>query len=54
VSIGYDNADRRKSLTVQNGVVVEYAYDDASNLAGLMHSLNGTTIGTVASPPLTA
>ena len=47
VTLAYDNANRRTSLTLPNGVVTEYAYDAASRLTGLTYKLSGTPIGTL-------
>ena len=47
VSIAYDHADRRTSLTLPNGIVVEYGYDDSSRLTGLTYKQSGSTIGTL-------
>jgi YD repeat-containing protein len=41
----YDNANRRSTLTLPNGVVTEYGYDAASQLTGLTYKLGGTTLG---------
>jgi RHS repeat-associated protein len=43
--VGYDTANRRTSLTLPNGIVVESAYDDDSQLTGLTYKLSGVTIG---------
>jgi YD repeat-containing protein len=48
VTIAYDTADRRTSLTLPNGIVVEYGYDAASQLTGLTYKLGGTTLGNLA------
>jgi YD repeat-containing protein len=47
VTIAYDSANRRTSLTLPNGVVTEYAYDAACRLTGLAYKLSGTPIGTL-------
>lgn len=47
VSLAYDNADRRTSLTLPNGIVVEYGYDDDSRLTGLTYKQGGSPIGTL-------
>lgn len=47
MTIAYDNANRRTSLTLPNGIVTEYAYDAASRLTGLTYKLSGTPIGTL-------
>ena len=41
----YDAADRRTSLTMPNGIVVQYSYDAASQLTGQVYKQGGTTIG---------
>src|SRR5260370_1157705 len=45
VSFGYDNDNRRTSMTLPNGIVVSYVYDAGSRLNGLTYQLNGTTLG---------
>ena len=47
VAIGYDDTDRRTSLTLPNGIVVDYAYDDDSRIAGLTYRQGMTTLGTL-------
>jgi RHS repeat-associated protein len=47
VTLAYDNADRRTSLTLPNGIVVEYAYDDDSRLTGLTYTQGMSTLGTL-------
>ena len=46
-SFTYDNANRRTSLTLPNGVSTEYAYDAASRLTGLTYQLGPTPLGTL-------
>jgi YD repeat-containing protein len=41
----YDDADRRTSLTLPNGIVVEYGYDDDSRLTAIIYKDEGTPIG---------
>jgi RHS repeat-associated protein len=48
VQYAYDNANRRTTLTLPNGVVTEYGYDAASQLTGLTYKLGGTTLGGLA------
>lgn len=48
VSMTYDSAGRRSSLTLPNGIAVESTYYDDSQLAGLTYKLSGTTIGTLS------
>ncbi|MES2353171.1 MAG: RHS repeat-associated core domain-containing protein [Pseudomonadota bacterium] len=46
VIIGYDNANRRTSVTLPNGVVKTYAYDDPTNyLTSITYKKGTTTIG---------
>lgn len=45
VTIGYDAADRRTSLTLPNGNSVIYAYDAASQLTSLTYKQGMTVIG---------
>ena len=40
-----DSANHRSSLTLPNGVVIEYSRDSASRLAGLTYKLSGTPFG---------
>jgi RHS repeat-associated protein len=40
----YDSAGRRTSLTLPNGVLVEYAYDTASRLTSITYKQNGTIL----------
>ena len=47
VAMAYDNDDRRTSLTLPNGVVVEYVYDDDSRLTGMTYKLGVSTLGTL-------
>jgi len=44
VGFGYDTANRRTSLTLPNGVLVEYTYDAASRIMGITYKQNGTTL----------
>jgi YD repeat-containing protein len=44
VSFGYDNANRRTSLTLPNGILVEYGYDAASRVTSITYKQNGTTL----------
>src|SRR5262249_25016138 len=46
-TIAYDNANRRTSLTLSNGVAVNYDYDAASQLTSLTYLRNATTLGTL-------
>jgi RHS repeat-associated protein len=47
VTMAYDAADQRTSLTLPNGIVVESSYDAASHLTGLAYKLGGSTLGTL-------
>ena len=44
VTLAYDNAGRRTSLTYPNGVVTSYGYDNANRLLTLDHIKTPTTI----------
>jgi YD repeat-containing protein len=43
-----DAAGRRTSVTLPNGVVIEYTYDAASRVTGLAYRKNTTTLGTLS------
>jgi len=45
VSFGHNNANRRTTLTLPNGIVTSYSYDGALQLTGLSYSLGQTTLG---------
>lgn len=45
VGYGYDNANRRTSLTLPNGIVVEYGYNTANELTSLTYKNGATTMG---------
>ena len=45
MTIGYDNANRRASLTLPNGVVVAYGYVAASRVTSITYTQGQTTIG---------
>jgi RHS repeat-associated protein len=45
VTFGHDNADRRTSLTLPNGVLVEYSFDSTSKLTGITYKLGVATLG---------
>jgi RHS repeat-associated protein len=47
MTLAHDNANRRTSLTLPNGIEVTYDYDDASQLTGLTYTLGTTTLGTL-------
>ena len=44
-SIGYDAAARRSSLTLPNGVTVNYTYDNDSRITQLAYSANSVSLG---------
>jgi RHS repeat-associated protein len=45
VLFGYDNDSRRTSLTLPNGVSMNYSYDVASQLTGITYKNGSTTLG---------
>jgi len=45
VSFSYDQASRRASLALPNGIVAAYTYDSASRLTGMSWRLGGTSLG---------
>jgi YD repeat-containing protein len=45
VTLAYDNASRRTSLTLPNGIVVEYGYDDDSRLTSVTYKQGANTLG---------
>ena len=45
VGINYDNANRRTSLTLPNGVTVGYSVDNDSRITGLTYSAGSTQLG---------
>ena len=47
VTLAYDNADRRTSLTLPNTNSVTYAYNAASELTTLTYKKGTTTLGTL-------
>jgi RHS repeat-associated protein len=47
VSFNYDNADRRSSITLPNGVVANYQYDNSSRLIGITYQRGGSSLGGV-------
>jgi len=48
VGLGYDAANRRTSVTLPNGVVESYSYDDADEITGVNYDHAGTHIGDLA------
>ena len=48
VAFGYDNASRRTSATLPNGITAAYVYDAASELTSITYKTSGgTTLGTL-------
>jgi len=47
-SFGYDIANRRTSLTLPNGVVVSYIYDNDSRLTGITYKFGTNTLGNLS------
>ena len=45
IGMTYDDADRRSTLTLANGIVATYGYDSASHLTSLAYTLNGSSVG---------
>ncbi len=45
VMIGYDSADRRTSVTLPNGVQMQYGYDNANELTGITYQNGSTNLG---------
>ena len=45
VTFGYDAAGRRTSLTLPNGILVEYTYDAASRVTGINYKQGATVLG---------
>lgn len=43
MSFAYDNANRRTSLTLPNGIVAAYGYDAASRVTSITYSSQGST-----------
>jgi YD repeat-containing protein len=48
VQFGYDSANRRATLTLPNGIVASYSYDNASQLTGMSYSLGSSLLGNLA------
>src|SRR5206468_10593655 len=46
VTITSDDAGRRSTLTLPNGMVTTYGYNDANELTSLTYALGQTTLGT--------
>jgi RHS repeat-associated protein len=47
VTIGYDTANQRTSLTLPNGVSATYSHDNASRLTGITYQQGATSVGTL-------
>src|SRR5205807_9831447 len=45
---GYDNANRRTSLTLPNSVSVAYGYDSSSHLTGITYQFGANTLGNLS------
>ncbi len=45
VGFTFDNANRRATLTLPNGIVGSYTYDSASQLTGITYTNGTTTVG---------
>jgi YD repeat-containing protein len=45
MAVTHDDAGRRTSLTLPNGVVVNYSYDGASQLSGMTYQAGSTVLG---------
>ena len=45
MAFSYDNANRRGTLTLPNGITASYSYDIDSHLTGISYSLGGNAIG---------
>jgi len=48
VNIGYDDANRRESLTLPNGIVTKYSFDNASRLLIMNYTKNSETVENVS------
>ncbi|MGH8397449.1 MAG: RHS repeat-associated core domain-containing protein [Gammaproteobacteria bacterium] len=47
MTYGYDNANRRTTLTLPNGIQLTYGFDNANELTGLTYKLGATTVGSL-------
>jgi YD repeat-containing protein len=45
IPIAYDNADRRTSLTLPNGILLTYTYDSDSRVTAMIWTLGSTAVG---------
>ncbi len=43
--LNYDNANRRSTLTLPNGVLLQYSFDTASHLTNMIYSFGSTVLG---------
>jgi RHS repeat-associated protein len=46
--IGYDNANRRSTLTLTNGIVLTYGYDNDSRINSMSYQLGTTMVGSLS------
>jgi RHS repeat-associated protein len=46
--VGYDNANRRNSLTLPNGIVLTYGYDNDSRINSMSYQLGTTSVGSLS------
>jgi hypothetical protein len=47
VAVTYDDASRRETLTLPNGIVATYGFDAASELTSLSYNEGGSNVGTL-------
>src|SRR5262249_1774297 len=45
VGFSYENANRRSSLTLPNGVSVSYSYDNDSHVTGITYQFGSNSLG---------
>jgi YD repeat-containing protein len=45
VGFSYDTANRRSTLTLNNGVNMSYTYDNESRMTGITYNFNASTLG---------
>jgi len=48
IGFSYDNANRRSTLTMSNGVNMSYTYDNDSRVTGITYKFNANTLGNLA------
>jgi RHS repeat-associated protein len=46
-AIGYDNANRRNSLTLPNGIVLTYGFDNDSRINSMSYQVGTTSVGSL-------